>query len=89
MEKDPKKELWDGIRYGEDGAKQFGTDLTYSFDRLNDFLPDIINHKSAVFCDRHSSSLLSSKNINLTKKRFFFFLLFIIFIILLIFLLFY
>lgn len=49
-EKDPKKEQWDGLRAGQEGAvKDFGADDAFPIDDLDDILPGIMESCSRVY----------------------------------------
>ena len=49
-EKDPKRELWDGLRAGQKGATEiFGADDAFPIDDLDDILPGIMESCSRVF----------------------------------------
>ena len=43
-EKDPEREVWDGFRYGPDGARiTFGLDEAYSLSQLDELMPQFIS----------------------------------------------
>jgi Xaa-Pro aminopeptidase len=49
-ERDPSRELWDGFRYGLDGAAQyFGADKTYPIKEFADHLPELIKNTEKVY----------------------------------------
>src|SRR3954470_1932383 len=48
--KDPEKEMWEGERYGVDGAKHvFGADQTYPISELEAKLPELLKGAERVF----------------------------------------
>lgn len=48
-ERDPKKETWNGYRYGPEGAvEHFGADDAYPIDDLEDVLPGLMEHCESV-----------------------------------------
>ena len=49
--KDPEREVWDGFRYGVEGAKaSFGADVAYPIDELSRRLPELLaRHDAAVY----------------------------------------
>jgi Xaa-Pro aminopeptidase len=51
-EKDHEREVWDGFRYGPDGARErFGVDEAYSIAKLDEILPQLLANQPALFCD--------------------------------------
>ncbi|MBU1235997.1 MAG: Xaa-Pro aminopeptidase [Gammaproteobacteria bacterium] len=49
-DRDPDKEIWDGYRYGPEGAKEaFGFDETYSISQLDEKLPELIANQPALW----------------------------------------
>jgi len=49
-EKDPKREQWDGLRAGQEGAiEKYGADDAFPIEDLDDILPGIIESCSRVF----------------------------------------
>jgi Xaa-Pro aminopeptidase len=51
-DKDIEREIWDGFRYGPDGAKQaFGFDEAYSVKQLDEQVPKLLADQPAIFCD--------------------------------------
>jgi len=49
-DKDPEREVWDGFRYGPEGAKeQFGFDETYSIAQLDEKLAELICDQPVVY----------------------------------------
>lgn len=49
-EKDTQKELWDGRRYGLEGAcEQFGADQSFPIEKLNEQLPKLLENRGRVF----------------------------------------
>jgi len=49
-ERDPKKETWDGRRYGPEGAvEQFGADDAFPISDLEDILPGLMEHCESVY----------------------------------------
>ena len=51
-DKDVEREIWDGFRYGPEGAKQaFGFDEAYSVKQLDELVPKLLADQPAIFCD--------------------------------------
>jgi Xaa-Pro aminopeptidase len=51
-EKDLEREIWDGFRYGPEGAKEaFGFDDAYSIKQLDEMLPRLLADQPAIFSD--------------------------------------
>src|SRR5215831_911113 len=51
-DKDLEREIWDGFRYGPDGATaSFGFDQAYSVKQLDEMLPKLLADQPALFCD--------------------------------------
>jgi len=51
-DKDVDREIWDGFRYGPDGARaSFGFDQTCSVKQLDEMVPKLLADQPAVFCD--------------------------------------
>jgi Xaa-Pro aminopeptidase len=51
-DKDLEREIWDGFRYGPEGAMQtFGFDEAYSVKQLDEMLPKLLADQPAVFSD--------------------------------------
>ena len=51
-DKDLEREIWDGFRYGPQGAKEtFGFDDTYSIKELDGMMPKLLADQPAIFCD--------------------------------------
>jgi Xaa-Pro aminopeptidase len=51
-DKDIEREIWDGFRYGPEGAKQaFGFDEAYSVKQLDEQVPKLLADQPAIFCD--------------------------------------
>ncbi len=51
-DKDLEREIWDGFRYGPQGAKEnFGFDETYSIKELDGMMPKLLADQPAIFCD--------------------------------------
>ena len=49
-DKDEKREIWDGFRYGPEAAKEaFGFDEAYSINQLDEMLPNMLANQSKVF----------------------------------------
>src|SRR5690242_17533061 len=49
-EKNEEREIWDGFRYGPEGARDaFGFDEAYPTDKLDDLMPDLISDRSVVY----------------------------------------
>jgi len=51
-DKDLEREIWDGFRYGPQGAKEaFGIDEAYSIKELDSTMPKMLADQPAIFCD--------------------------------------
>ena len=51
-DKDVEREIWDGFRYGPDGARaSFGFDQAYSVKQLDEMVPKLLADQPAVFCE--------------------------------------
>ena len=51
-DKDVEREIWDGFRYGPEGARaSFGFDQAYSVKQLDEMVPKLLADQPAVFCD--------------------------------------
>jgi len=51
-DKDLEREIWDGFRYGPQGAREtFGFDETYSIKELDGMMPKLLADQPAIFCD--------------------------------------
>ncbi|HTS55747.1 MAG TPA: aminopeptidase P N-terminal domain-containing protein [Burkholderiales bacterium] len=51
-DKNPEREIWDGFRYGPEGAQQaFGVDEAYSVKQLDEMMPKLLADQPAIFCD--------------------------------------
>jgi Xaa-Pro aminopeptidase len=51
-DKDLEREIWDGFRYGPEGARQaFGVDEAYSVKQLDEMMPKLLADQPAIFCD--------------------------------------
>ena len=49
-DKDLEREIWDGFRYGPDGAKEFfGVDEAYSISRLDELAPQLLANQPRLF----------------------------------------
>jgi Xaa-Pro aminopeptidase len=49
-DKDPEREVWDGFRYGPEGARAaFGFDEAYSIGRIDEVMPDLLGDQPALF----------------------------------------
>ncbi len=49
-ERDPERELWDGLRAGQDGAiREFGADDAFPIGDIDDILPGLIEGRSRVY----------------------------------------
>src|SRR4051812_23629110 len=49
-ERNPERELWDGVRYGPEGAKEiFGLDEAYPISELDERLPKLLADQPALF----------------------------------------
>ncbi len=49
-DKDEKREIWDGFRYGPEAAKEaYGFDEAYSIAKLDEMLPDLLANQSKLF----------------------------------------
>ena len=50
QEKDPKIERWEGNRFGPQGAVEiFGADAAYSFDELDEKLPQLLKDRDSIY----------------------------------------
>jgi len=50
-DKDLEREIWDGFRYGPEGARQvFGFDAAHSIRQLDTLVPQLIADRTAVYC---------------------------------------
>lgn len=48
--RDKEKEIWDGLRAGQEGAKEkFGADEAYAFNELEKELPNLLKNKGTVY----------------------------------------
>ena len=48
--RDPDREIWDGPRFGVDGAKEhFGADEAFTIDKLADELPKLFQNKKRLY----------------------------------------
>ncbi len=51
-EKNLEREIWDGYRYGPDGAREaFGFDAAYPIEMLDAMMPQLLANQSSVFFD--------------------------------------
>jgi len=51
-DKDVDREIWDGFRYGPDGARaSFGFDQAYSANQLDEMVPKLLADQPTLFCD--------------------------------------
>ncbi|HNV89048.1 MAG TPA: aminopeptidase P N-terminal domain-containing protein [Methylotenera sp.] len=49
-DKDKEREIWDGFRYGPDGAlKEFGFDEAYSISQLDELAPKLLSNQAKLF----------------------------------------
>ena len=49
-EKDPAKEIWDGLRAGQEGAvEQYAADDSFPIDDIDDILPGLMENRERVF----------------------------------------
>ena len=61
-EKDLEREIWDGFRYGPQGAKEaFGFDEAYSVKELDAMVPKLFADQPAIFCDVGESELWDAR----------------------------
>ena len=50
-ERNPEREIWDGFRYGPEGAREaFGFDEAHSIARLDELLPGLLADCGSVYC---------------------------------------
>ena len=50
--KDVEREIWDGFRYGPEGAKQaFGFDEAFSIDQLDEMMPKLLADQPAIYTE--------------------------------------
>jgi Xaa-Pro aminopeptidase len=51
-DKDLEREIWDGHRFGPEGAREaFSVDEAYSISRLDEMAPELLANQPRVFCD--------------------------------------
>lgn len=51
-EKHEEREIWDGFRYGPQGAREtFGLDEAHSIAKLDEMVPSLLADQPAMFCD--------------------------------------
>lgn len=51
-ERNPEKEIWDGIRAGQAGACEiYGADDSFPIDDMDDILPGLLENREKVFCN--------------------------------------
>jgi Xaa-Pro aminopeptidase len=49
-DKDPDREVWDGFRFGPEGARlEFGFDEAYPIARIDEVMPDLLGDQPALF----------------------------------------
>lgn len=61
-EKHEEREIWDGFRYGPDAAKtEFGFDETYSYEQLDEKLPELMANQPKLFYSLGSDCHWDSK----------------------------
>ncbi|MEO1956808.1 MAG: aminopeptidase P N-terminal domain-containing protein [Methylophilaceae bacterium] len=49
-EKDMEREIWDGVRYGPDAARElFGFDEAYTFNQLDEVVPKLLSNQAQIF----------------------------------------
>ncbi|MFK8138179.1 MAG: aminopeptidase P family protein [Bdellovibrionales bacterium] len=66
--RDAVAELWDGVRFGVEGAKKhFGADEAHSFYELEEFLPKYLNESSKLFYQMHLNPELDSIILNILE----------------------
>lgn len=59
---DPIKEVWDGARAGQQGAcEEFGADVAYSIDELDDRMPELLQDRECVYFTFKDQAGLSDK----------------------------
>ena len=50
-EKNPEKEIWEGLRAGQEGAdEQYGADDSFPITDIDDILPGLLENRDKVFC---------------------------------------
>jgi Xaa-Pro aminopeptidase len=50
-EKDAEREIWDGFRYGPEGARaEFGLDEAHPISRLDELMPELIADRGSLYC---------------------------------------
>jgi Xaa-Pro aminopeptidase len=50
-DKDTEREIWDGFRYGPEGARAaFGLEEVHSISRLDELMPELIADREALYC---------------------------------------
>lgn len=71
--KDREREIWDGLRAGQDGAKNdYGADQSYPIDEIDERLPKLLEDKQRLYYTLGSSSQFDQKVIgwlNVVKSR--------------------
>lgn len=51
-DKDVEREIWDGYRFGPDGAREaFAVDEAHPISRLGEMMPDLLSNQTRIFCD--------------------------------------
>ena len=50
-DKDAEREIWDGFRYGPEGARAaYGLEEAHSITRLDELMPELISDRVALYC---------------------------------------
>ena len=69
LPRDRQKEIWNGRRYGVDGAKEsFGADAAYTIDKLEEVLLPILAHTHGVYYGLGRHEAMDARLMGLTKQ---------------------
>lgn len=69
LPRDPKKEIWNGRRYGVDGAKEtFGADAAYTIDQVEEVLRPILARMHRVYYCMGRYEHSDARILNLTNR---------------------
>jgi Xaa-Pro aminopeptidase len=65
LDKDQEREIWDGFRYGPDGARElFELDETHSITKVDEILPTLLSNQDALFYELGGDPQSDSKVID-------------------------
>jgi Xaa-Pro aminopeptidase len=57
-DKDSEREVWDGFRYGPEGAKAaFGFDEAHSISRIDELVPQLLSNQPTLYCHLGADSV--------------------------------